>query len=102
MFNNPYHEINCFLDIMTESNVWLFAVPTQLNGTLDASGVPKSANIYYHENRWWYELKTGQAFTNELHQRESNFNKIRTAHGGLDFASGPFGKNCFFSFVLFF
>jgi hypothetical protein len=75
---------------MNVLNKWFFAVPSQFNGILDLSRVPKTATIFYHENRWWYELKTGQRY---LRQRESIFNELKKSTDCLKFAEGPFGKN---------
>jgi hypothetical protein len=81
-----------FLYDMDESNFMIFSAPLEVNNMLNASKMPKSATLFYHENRWWYELKTGKELDNELCQRESSFSRLRKTSGRLDVALGPFGK----------
>ena len=82
---------------MNEPNFMIFAVPREISNTLNASEMPKSATIFYHNNRWWYELKTGKALDNELCQRENSFSCLKSTPGRLDVALGPFGKKFLFS-----
>jgi hypothetical protein len=77
---------------MNEPYILVFDFPHDFDNTLNMSGVPKAATIFYHENRWRFELKTGQARDDELKQRISNFAKLRQPSNPLDIASGPFGK----------
>jgi hypothetical protein len=77
---------------MNEPNVLIFTVPSQVDGTPNVSNVPKTATIFYHGNRWWFELKIGQMWNNELRQRESNLNTLIKCADPLTCALGPFGK----------
>jgi hypothetical protein len=77
---------------MNEQNILTFEIPSKLNDTLNISGVPKAATIFCHENRWWFELKVGETWNNELDRRKKNFDWLKKECYDLNMALGPFGK----------
>jgi hypothetical protein len=77
---------------MCDSNKLVFAISHEPNDRLDVSGVPKAATIFCHENRWWFELDTGESSNSELNRRKRNFDWFKQKSPGINIAAGPFGK----------
>lgn len=82
---------------MAESMPLIFKVPSQSNSMLDVSNVPREATIFYHRNKWWYELKTRKTLNDELCKRESVFTEFDKLVKNQDFPLGPFGEKISFS-----
>ncbi len=77
---------------MCEPHKLVFAIAHEPNGKPDLSGVPKTATIFCHENRWWFELDTGEWSNNKLDRRKRNFDWFKQKSSGINIDPGPFGK----------